>query len=199
LEALAEKARMIIARDLDLAISVTQLGQRIGQERGTSAETPARLLRELSRHPSLFRIVDPWRGPWRTVPGNGWDARRRTDRPVGGERASGCDGAAGRVGPSLFSDARMVVPVDVDWADGEACLARRLRESIYRIGRSVDEHSAVSIARWARLVRAAAAAQRRLRATPFRGTPECDRAAEPEHSVKRQTDANVGSRYETAS
>ena len=73
----------------------------------------------------------------------------------------------------------MVVPVEVAWVEGATRLARRLRESIYRLGRSVDADSPLALARWARLMRAGAAAERRIGGGPDAGIPV------PESGVNR--------------
>ncbi len=157
MESLARRARQVIATDLELATSVERLSDRLARAGDGLGREPVTLIRELRRHPRLFRVVDPWRGPWRTVP-----AMRRSG-----------DGSADptRGHPSLHVSrglrvGAMVVPIDVEWHEGGRGLTRRLRECVYRLGRSVDVESPVAVARWARLIRGAAATQRRLGRDP---------------------------------
>src|SRR5690606_32597969 len=88
---------------------------------------PAVLLRALEERPDLFRVLDPWRGPWRSG-GRG---------PLS-VRAGG-------------AAARWVVPL------GRATLDRdpqaRLKASVVHLGRTLDERSVTDLARWLGMVR----------------------------------------------
>ncbi len=85
----------------------------------------ARLLRRLlESHPDRFRILDPWRGPWRTA------------------SANALAGAAS-------NDPWVVVVTDPADQDLEGSrLAARLRESVRWMARAVDSRSTREIVRW---------------------------------------------------
>jgi hypothetical protein len=85
----------------------------------------ARLLRTLLEgHPDRFRILDPWRGPWRTA---------RLSPPLEGGNG----------------DPWVVVVTDPADQNLEAsCLAARLRESVRWVGRSIDPRSTRELVRW---------------------------------------------------
>ncbi len=161
MESLARRARSVIASDFGLAMSVEALSDRLGRAGDRVAPGPVALLRELRRHPGLFRVVDPWRGPWRAAPRRGGP-----ERPWSSVPGLGPPGSPAPVGgvPTIaaLATAAMIVPIDVEWAEGGRSLPRKLRECVYRLGRGVDAESPVAVARWARLMRGAAATQRRL-------------------------------------
>jgi hypothetical protein len=84
----------------------------------------SRLRAILERHPDRFRILDPWRGPWRT-------AVTRDD----------ADRRAGEVWVVAVVD-----PGDPPGGLGGA--AQKMRESVRWLGRGVDPRSPTEVSRW---------------------------------------------------
>lgn len=98
-----------------------------------------RLRSLLEGRPDRFRVLDPWRGPWRAV--------ARPEAPARGEA--------------------WVVAVrdhgDASGAGGPARLLRRLRECVRWLGLELDTTSVGRVVRWQTLVLEGLAADRALR------------------------------------
>jgi hypothetical protein len=114
------------------------LRRLVGERPGVHAQT-GRILTELTKRPDLFRVIDPWRGPWRPLlyPGT------RSSRPV--EERLHRFGIGG--GPWV------VGPTDAHEPDQHLAV-RRLRESLAHLGHVADTDSFVCATRLARLFRA---------------------------------------------
>ncbi len=104
-------------------------------ERVDRTLTAERLRNVLAEHPDRFKLLDPWRGPWRTGPSG-------TGAPDDPERLA-----------DPFGDVWVVLL-------GEPASARpdpraptvTLRESVRWLARSVDPCSAVDVSRWYAIV-----------------------------------------------
>jgi hypothetical protein len=98
-----------------------------------------RLLRGLRAHPDLFRILDPWRGPWRFIrEHDAWSSRTDLDPWV-----------------LTVSD-----PAVGDGAGRPA--VRRMRSCVRWLATGIDARSPRALARWSRLALAADEARRTL-------------------------------------
>lgn len=103
------------------------------------------LLGTLRRRPDLFRILDPWRGPWRGI----------TDvRPEAGARYLPYlreRGLSPRW-PWIVVHPPRAAGAGEAGARAEGAALDRLRESILSLSREVDAASAMSLTRWCRLL-----------------------------------------------
>ena len=84
---------------------------------------PDILLRALEARPDLFRVLNPWRGPWRP------ESRRASGRAL----------ATWVVGFARCRESRGT--------------AARLKASLAHLGWAVDEQSVTDLARWLGIVR----------------------------------------------
>ena len=100
----------------------------------------SRLRGLLERHPELFRVLDPWRGPWRPL--------------VAREGAASADGEAWAV---------ILTHPDSPPPDTDPTV-QTLRESVRWMSRGIDPRSPGDVARW----HAIALAERRLRGASTR-------------------------------
>ena len=116
------------------ALRLSELHELVAERFDRNME-PGRLRWLLEQHPELFRVLDPWRGPWRATAGRGSD------------------------GPGL--DPWVVVVTDPDGSDPPAGPAAiRLRESVRWLSRDVDVRSPREVSRWYAIVLAERAARR---------------------------------------
>ncbi len=91
----------------------------------------------LERHPSLFRILDPGRGPWR----DSLQARAE----------------------AYAADPWVLLATDPASDGAPHPTALRLRESVRWLGRGVDPRSALSVSRWYAIALAEREARRAIR------------------------------------
>ena len=118
---IAERAAQSLAEHRPPALPLDQLVHQVKD--GGAAVGPDILLRALEARPDLFRVLNPWRGPWRSV------SRR----------------AAGR--------ARAVWVVGLARGRESGGTAARLKASLAHLGWTVDEQSVTDLARWLGMVR----------------------------------------------
>jgi hypothetical protein len=129
METLAERAAQSLIRHPAPALPIDELSEQV---RGGGAAVGAGvLLRALEARPDLFRVLDPWRGPWRSVTRP--DARRA-------ERSA-----------LETAGARWVVPLGRATLDRDA--SARLKASVVHLGRTLDERSVTDLVRWLGMVR----------------------------------------------
>lgn len=123
MQTLADRAAEALARHPAPALPLDELVHQVRD--GGTLVGPEVLMRALEARPDLFRVLDPWRGPW---------------RPAARARAQ-----AGDPWP------RWVVGIGaqprVSGAGG------RLKSSVAWLGRTVDERSVVDLVRWLGMVR----------------------------------------------
>ena len=117
---IAERAAQSLSHHRAPALPLDQLADQV-KDSG-AAVGPDILLRALEARPDLFRVLDPWRGPWRS-------ASRR---------------AAGR--------ARATWVVGLALSRGSGGTATQLKASLVHLGRTVDEESVTDLARWLGMV-----------------------------------------------
>lgn len=122
------------------ALHLTELLHQVRSEtRDLSLDAP-RLATALHGRPDLFRVLDPWRGPWRFL-----RDPESTSRP-----------------PEL--DPWVVVVSDPGNGDGEGRPAsHRLKASVRWLARDIDPRSGRALARWSALALAAEEADDALR------------------------------------
>ena len=118
---IAERAAQSLAHHRAPALPVDQLVHHVKD--GGATVGPDILLRALEARPDLFRVLDPWRGPWRSASRRA-AGQARTTWVVGLGRCSESEGTAAR-----------------------------LKASLAHLGRTVDERSVTDLARWLGMVR----------------------------------------------
>jgi hypothetical protein len=116
------------------ALRRSELVQLIAERVDRSLDEP-RLRAVLEGHPDRFRILDPWRGPWRTA--------TREDDGAGPHRNVWVVAVAEPGGPPH--------------EPGGATL--KLRESVRWLGRGIDPRSPSEVGRWYAIVLAERAAR----------------------------------------
>jgi hypothetical protein len=141
MDALVRAAETVLRRQAAPALRLTELLEHVRAETGVRTLAADRLRAALERHPDRFRLLDPWRGPWRFV----------RDGPM----------------PSHVGEPWVVVvgdPGDQGGAqDTRPGVERRLSASVRWLGTSVDAGSGRSLTRWHRMVVAEGAARDVLR------------------------------------
>lgn len=115
-------------------------------ERVDRTLTSRRLRHALSEHPDVFRLLDPWTGPWRTL--HHHDRAREADAP----RDPDLD-----VWVVLLTRPAASAP-----PPGTPALHLTLRESVRWLAGCVDERSPLSVSRWYALALAERDARRAL-------------------------------------
>ena len=119
----------------DPALRIGELLELVrGSDRTMSA---ARLRALLEDHPTVFRVFEPWRGPW----------RRRDDR---------------RAAPTGEEEAWVVLVSDPTGGRDNPAHLTRLRESVRWLSRGVDPRSASDLGRWHAIVLAERAIRRKV-------------------------------------
>lgn len=127
METLADRAARALARHPAPALPLDELLRQVRS--GGAAVGPDVLLRALAARPDRFRLLDPWRGAWRSA-----------------ERS-----ARGRRDPHPSAATPWVVGLGA--SGGERGAGARLRASLSHLGRTVDERSVTDLMRWVGLVR----------------------------------------------
>jgi hypothetical protein len=121
---LADRAAETLARHPAPALSLDDLVVQVRD--GGAVVGSDVLLRALEARPDLFRVLDPWRGPWRCASPRARAAEAaRWPRWIVGLRPYPRSGGAGA----------------------------RLKSSLAWLGRTVDERSALDLVRWLGMVR----------------------------------------------
>jgi hypothetical protein len=126
METLADRAAQSLTRHPAPALPIDELTEQV--RGGGVAVGAGVLLRALEARPDLFRVLDPWRGPWRSAA-----------RPAG-------------------QDTRWVVSLGRSTLDRDP--RARLKASVVHLGRTLDERSVTSLARWLGMVREMSGAER---------------------------------------
>jgi len=135
MESILSAAEQILRRSGAPALRISRLLEELRGHPGAVTLDGPGLRALLARHPHRFRVLEPWRGPWRFV-----------------ARAEASDGA----------DAEPWVVAVRDDGDGAARgltpIARHVRESVRWLALNVDPHSPRSLVRWRGLLLEALAA-----------------------------------------
>ena len=123
---IVECAEHILLEHPHPALRLTELHELVAERTDRSLEH-AWLRMVLEKHPELFRVLDPWRGPW------------RSSQPP---RAA------------LYSaDPWVVLVTHPDEADhAQRPTALKLRESVRWLAHDIDERSAYEVSRWYAIV-----------------------------------------------
>jgi hypothetical protein len=105
--------------------------------------TLARLRHVLAEHPTTFRLLDPWSGPWRMPTPVPSEARIRTPRAAGppSDTPAPIGDPTGDVWVVLLSQPEQAAENRGDAVD-------ILRETVRWLARSVDARSPLSVSRW---------------------------------------------------
>lgn len=140
METILSAAEQILQHSGAPALRLSRLLEELHGTLGARHLDAQGLMALLSRHPDRFRVLDPWRGPWRFVPEHG------------GDRQEGA-------GPWVVA----VRDDGVGAHPGAGRMARRLRESVRWLALSVDPGSPRSVARWRGHLLEALAAQEDVR------------------------------------
>ncbi|GMV05407.1 MAG: hypothetical protein AMXMBFR53_16860 [Gemmatimonadota bacterium] len=125
MESVLSAAEQILRRSGAPALRLSRLLEALRGHPGLPPLDGPGLRALLLRHPHRFRVLEPWRGPWRFV--------------------------AERSGSGGGDDEPWVVAVrdDGDGAGAELSpVARRVRASVRWLALSVDPHSGRSLVRW---------------------------------------------------
>ncbi len=124
----------ILARTPARTLPISHLSHLIEQEAGGATVGHEFLVQALRARPNLFRLLDPWRGPWRVSGRTDAEGSTFTSSPLGG-----------------LTDEPWVLLLEPP-ADSELDPPlRMLQESMLAAGRRVDEHSVTALARWLRM------------------------------------------------
>lgn len=142
MESLLSAARRILERHPGPALPFAELHRLLSREWSGPPPDPGFLLDRLRARRDLFRVLEPWRGPWHPL-----------TRPP---RAGGTSGYRTRLGrDGVDVDAWVVSAAPgpgSPWGPGAPPL-RRLRETIRWMSRTVDGSSPSALCRWMGLVR----------------------------------------------
>lgn len=116
-------AEAVLRRHAHPALRLSELVELVGEQVDRALDA-VRLRAVLEEHPDRFRILDPWRGPWRTV----WSVPAAQREP---------------------REAWVVVVTDpaTDPAEDRSPVLR-LRESVRWLGRGIDPRSPTDVSRW---------------------------------------------------
>ena len=121
MQTLVERAAQSLAHHPAPALPLAELVHLVME--GGTVVGPDVLLRALKARPDLFRVLNPWRGPWRSA----------SPRAGGQPR-----------GPWVVGLGR---------ACESGGTAARLKASLAHLGRTVDERSATDLVRWLGMIR----------------------------------------------
>ncbi len=132
METLAQRAAQSLAYHSSPALPLQELTEEV--RTGGGVVGTGVLLRALQERPDLFRLLDPWRGPWRAAP------IRQSGRGMG-------EPPAAPVGE------RWVVPLGPSTGYPARDPLGRLKASMIHLGRTLDERSMTDLARWLAMVR----------------------------------------------
>lgn len=138
MEPIAERAYRVLVRHPTPALPARELHRLLSGELGGPPPPAELFLHQLRRRTDLFRVLEPWRGPWLGL---------RPSRPDGSD---GPWAAAGlEAGGGVW-----VVPADGSGALDEEPdrAARTLRASLVAVSRRVDEGSVTALTRWMGMV-----------------------------------------------
>jgi len=123
MDAMLNAAEAALRRAAGPALRLAALWRQLRDERRDGGLDLARLRIALESRPDRFRVLDPWRGPWRSL------------------------------APREGSDPWVVVVGDPGDRDGAPATAvRRLRESVRWLGVTLDAGSVREVGRWHAMV-----------------------------------------------
>ena len=138
MEPILSAAEQILRNSGAPALRLTMLAADLRGALGGLAVEVVRLRSVLEAHPERFRVLDPWRGPWRLL---------------------------GDAHPSGEGDPWVVAVRDDGNGSaphGPPTLSRRLRESVRWLGVQLDARSADCVIRWQGMLAEGMAAQQAI-------------------------------------
>lgn len=141
MDALVNAAESVLRRHAAPALRLTELLQLVRAETGIGTLDALRLRSTLETHPDRFRLLDPWRGPWRFI-------RRVSDAHTPAEPWVVVVGDPGDQGAPE--------PASRD-------VEQRLRASVRWLGLTLDAGSSRAVARWHAMVLEESGARASLR------------------------------------
>lgn len=106
------------------------------------------LLQALDRARSRFRVLDPWRGPWRSLVRPGRRSGPPPEDPLPG---------------TLALEPWVMAAPGAPGGDGESTVLGRMRGTLVHLGWVLDERSPVAMARWCAQVREGRRVRHRVR------------------------------------
>lgn len=141
MEPVAERAHRVLARQPTPALSARELHRLLCGELAGPPPPAELLLHRLRSRTDLFRVLEPWRGPWEAL------LPRERDGSDGPWALAGLDAGGGV----------WVVPADGsgDLDEEPDPAARTLRASLVAVSRTVDDGSVTALTRWLGMVREA--------------------------------------------
>ncbi|MFV2005881.1 MAG: hypothetical protein ACC667_00460 [Longimicrobiales bacterium] len=134
MQSTADLAAHILARTPARTLPISQLSVLIEQESSGAAVGYDFVAHAVRARPDLFRLLDPWRGPWRMFRLSGPKGSPLTSTPLGGMKDE----------PWVLL---LEPPTDTDLDPP----LRMLQASTLAAGQRVDEHSVTALARWLRM------------------------------------------------
>jgi len=126
LNPIADCAERTLRSHADPALRLSELVELVAEQMDRTLDE-ARLRSILESHPERFRVLDPWRGPWRALGGAGRQA------------------SVGSVWVVAIGD-----PTPPSDHPGAAALT--LRESVRWLARGIDPRSTADVSRWYAIV-----------------------------------------------
>lgn len=147
MESLPDVAYRILARHPAPALPLRELHRQVALARPGPTPTAESLLARIRSRRRSFRILDPWRGPWRVLRSRSDEATRRALRDAG----LGLEPwvmAADRTAEGQPDRPDPAVPL--------------LRTTMHHLSLAIDRDSASALARWILLLREERAIRRRL-------------------------------------
>lgn len=142
MQSLLDVARGILDRHPSPALPYTEVHRLICAERPGPPPDPDFLLSRIRARGDLFRVVEPWRGPWRRLTGTR-EASAEEYRNVLAGAGLPVDlwivsAAGARTGPENTGSPRS--------------LAERVRATLLDLSRRIDAGSPAALDRWIRLL-----------------------------------------------
>ena len=126
MDPIIECAERILLEHPYPALRLTELHELIAERFDRSLEQ-SRLRGMLEQYPNVFRVLDPWRGPWRSP-----------EQPRAARYAD---------------DPWVIIVTELDGADhAQRPTALTLRESVRWLAHDIDTRSAYEVSRWYAIV-----------------------------------------------
>lgn len=115
-------------------LPLSQLSHLIEREVGWARVGHESVIQAVQARPNLFRLLNPWRGPWRGSGRTGSKGSTSTSSPLAG-----------------VADEPWVLLLEPPTDSELEPPLRMLQESMLAAGRRVDERSVTALARWLRM------------------------------------------------
>jgi hypothetical protein len=137
---IAERTHQLLTRHPAPALDLGEVVRLIEREDPLLARDEESVFRLIRSRPDLFRVLDPWRGAWRTLAEGMVVARGSAETTAGwGQQKR----------PWIVALPPSTEQVGTD----QHPLVGRLRESLVWLARALDHDSVAALSRWSLLVR----------------------------------------------